>query len=184
MQIPVGRGRTMNNKIKPTIKQLTYSAIFAALIFLATTYLSVPLPVMGYVHLGDGFILLAAALLPTPYAIGAAVIGAGAADLMAGYAIYLPGTIVVKALTALLVSNKTKKIVCARNLTAIVSTALVCAGGYYLYEALIYGSFVSPLVSIPFNLVQGAFGGIVFVSLSLLIDKNRGLSKIFKQNLQ
>lgn len=174
----------MNKKINASIKYLTYSAIFAALIFLATAYLSVPLPVMGYVHLGDGFILLAAALLPTPYAVLAAVIGAGAADIVSGYAIYLPATVIIKALSAVLVSYKTKRIISARNLTATIPVVFLCAGGYYLYEVLIYRSLVSPLVSVPFNLVQSIFGGTVFILLGLLIDKNRGLSKIFKQNLQ
>ena len=174
----------MNTKIKPTLKLLTYSALFAALIFLATSYLSIRLPVMGYVHLGDGLILLAAALLPTPYAIGAAVVGAGIADLMAGYALYLPATVVIKALTVLFVSIKTKNVVSRRNLFAIIPSTILCVGGYYAYEALISKSFVVPLGSLPLNLMQSICGGVVFVVLGLLIDKNRGLSKIFKQNLQ
>ena len=174
----------MNNKVNSTLRLLTRSAIFAALIFLATSYLSIRLPVMGYVHLGDGLILLAAALLPTPYAIGAAVIGAGAADLMAGYALYLPATVLIKALTALCVSNKTKNIVGVRNLLGVVPAALLCAGGYYLFEVIVAKSFVAPLASVPFNLVQSACGAVVFVLLGLLIDKNSGLSKIFKKNSQ
>jgi uncharacterized repeat protein (TIGR04002 family) len=171
-------------KKNKTIKHLTYSAILAALIFLSTAYLAMPLPVLGYVHLGDGFILLAAAILPTPYAVGAAVIGAGAADIVSGYAIYLPATVIIKAITAMLVSSKDKKMISVRNLTALIPAVLVCCGGYYLYESLIYKSFVSPIASVPFNLVQSALGGIIFVLLGVLIDKNHGLRKIFKQNLQ
>ena len=171
-------------KKSKTIKHLTYSAILAALIFLSTAYLAMPLPVLGYVHLGDGFILLAAAILPTPYAVGAAVIGAGAADIVSGYVIYLPATVIIKAITAMLVSSKDKKMISVRNLTALIPAVLVCCGGYYLYESLIYKSFVSPIASVPFNLVQSALGGIIFVLLGVLIDKNHGLRKIFKQNLQ
>ena len=174
----------MSIKENSTLKLLTHSAIFAALIFLATSYLSIPLPVMGYVHLGDGLILLAAALLPTPYAIGAAIIGAGAADLMAGYALYLPATVIIKALTTLCVSRKTKNIIGARNLIGIIPAALLCAGGYYLFEAIIAKSLVTPLASVPFNLVQSVCGAVVFVLLGLLIDKNRGLAKIFKSSIQ
>jgi uncharacterized repeat protein (TIGR04002 family) len=171
-------------KKSKTIKHLTYSAILAALIFLSTAYLAMPLPVLGYVHLGDGFILLAAAILPTPYAVGAAVIGAGAADIVSGYVIYLPATVIIKAITAMLISSKDKKMISVRNLTALIPAVLVCCGGYYLYESLIYKSFVSPIASVPFNLVQSALGGIIFVLLGVLIDKNHGLRKIFKQNLQ
>ena len=174
----------MDTRVKKTLKLLTHSAIFAALIFLATSYLSIPLPVMGYVHLGDGLVLLAAALLPAPYAVGAAVIGAGIADLMAGYALYLPATVIIKALTVICVSSKTKKVICLRNAVAMVPAAVLCAGGYYLFEVIISNNFVSPIASIPFNLVQSVCGATVFLLLGFLIDKNPGLAKIFKKNLQ
>lgn len=174
----------MSTRINSTLKLLIHSAIFAALIFLATSYLSIRLPVMGYVHLGDGLILLAAALLPTPYAIGAAMIGAGVADLMAGYALYLPATVIIKALTVFCVSSKTKNVVCVRNIVGIIPAVILCAGGYYVFEAIVSGSLVSPLVSIPFNIVQSVCGSVIFILIGLLIDKNHGLSKIFKKNLQ
>ena len=171
-----------NTRSNDTVRYLTKASVFAALIFLATAYLSVPLPLMGYVHLGDGFILLAAALLPTPYAVAAAVVGAGLADFMAGFAVYIPATVAIKALTAILVSNKTKKLIGTRNLLALIPAALICACGYYLYEALIYKSFVAPLASVPLNIAQSLCGALVFIVLGLLIDKNRGLAKIFKEN--
>lgn len=174
----------MDNKARNTLRLLTHSAIFAALIFLATSFLSIRLPVMGYVHLGDGLILLAAAVLPMPYAIGAAMIGAGAADLMAGYALYIPATVIIKALTVICVSNKTKNVINIRNLLGIIPAAVLCAGGYYLFESAIAKDFVAPLASVPFNLVQSACGAVVFIILGVLIDKNKGLSKLFKKNLQ
>ena len=170
-----------STKSNTTLKNLTKASVLAALIFLATAYLSIPMPVMGYVHLGDGLILLAAAILPVPYAVGAAIIGASFADLMAGYALYIPATAIIKALTVLLISSKTKKIICTRNLLALIPAALVCAGGYYIYESIIYKSFASPLASVPFNLVQSVCGGVLFAVLGVLIDKNSGMSKIFKK---
>ena len=48
--------------MKITTKQLTFSAVFAALIFVTTAYLfHIPTGFNGgYVHLGDAFIYLAA----------------------------------------------------------------------------------------------------------------------------
>ncbi len=169
------------NRSNDTVRHLTKASVFASLIFLSTAYLSIPLPAMGYVHPGDGLVLLAAAVMPVPYAVGAAVIGAAFADLMAGYAVYLPATVLIKALTVILVSNKTKKIVGIGNLLAIIPAALICVGGYYLYESIIYKSFVVPLVSMPLNLAQSICGGALFVALGLLIDKNSGISKIFRR---
>ena len=171
---------SLNQEHKRTIRALTKSAVFAALIFLSTTYLSFPLPVMGYIHPGDGIILLAAALLPMPYSLGAAVIGAGLADLAAGFPMYIPATIVIKAATVALISYRTKKVVAPRNLTALLPVILVCAGGYYLYEVIITKSLVVPLASVPLNLAQSLCGAVIFVVFGLIIDNSRGISKIFK----
>ena len=73
------------------IRTITVTAVFAALIFLATAYLPrLPFP-GGYVHVGDAFIYLAACMLPTPWACAAGAIGAGLAAI----------TIIVAAAAAL-----------------------------------------------------------------------------------
>ena len=163
-----------------TLRRLIFSALFAAVIFVATLYLKVPLPVMGYVHLGDGIIFLAATLLPMPYAICAAAIGAAFADLMAGYTQYILATFILKALTAACFSAVKGNSVNIRNLIAIIPAIILNTGGYYLFEALIYDSFVSPLANIPFNVVQSVCGAIIFVLLGVMIDKTRALSSIFE----
>ena len=70
---------------KKTSKQLIYvvmAALFAAMITVFTAYvLRIPAG-NGYIHLGDSFIFLAASLLPLPYAIVAAAVGAGLADAL------------------------------------------------------------------------------------------------------
>ena len=75
---------------------LVTAALFAAVITLTTAYLlHIPVPT-GYVHLGDAFVYLAASLLPAPYAVVAAAIGAGLADLLT-YPAWMPATLVIKA---------------------------------------------------------------------------------------
>ena len=44
------------------------AGIFTAMVFVVTAYLHVP-TYNGYVHFGDGFIFLAACMLPMPYSI-------------------------------------------------------------------------------------------------------------------
>ena len=171
-----------NNKhSKITLRRLIFAAVFASIIFVATSYLKVPLPVMGYVHLGDGIIFLAATLLPMPYAIGAAAIGASFADLMAGYSQYILATFILKALTAAFFSSRKGRSVCFRNLIAIIPAVIINVGGYYLFEALLYDSFISPLASIPFNAVQSVCGAVIFVLLGAIIDKTKALSDTFSE---
>ena len=95
------------------------TGLFAAMIYVLTAWLHIPTGA-GYTHAGDGLIYLAASMLPTPYAMAAGAIGAGLADGLSGFVVWLPGTIVIKAITALCFSRKTEKIICVRNLLGII----------------------------------------------------------------
>ena len=99
---------------RKSIKLLTLSGLFAAIIFVLTAYVHIPSH-NGYTHIGDAFIYLAATILPMPYAICASAIGAMFADVLSGYAIWAPATIIIKILVALLFTSKNEKIVCKRS---------------------------------------------------------------------
>ena len=76
-------------KTNKNIFNLVLASLFAALIFVLTKFLSVPTAI-GYIHPGDAAIYLAAAILPTPYAMAAAGLGGALADLVGGYFHYIP----------------------------------------------------------------------------------------------
>lgn len=149
---------------------LCRAALFAAVIFVFTAYLHIPSHT-GYTHVGDGFLYLAACLLPPGYAAAAGAVGAGLADLLSGYAIWMPGTIIIKAVTALFFSYKAKRVVCLRNLAALLPSWAVCIGGYYLYDALITSNWVAPLAGIPGYITQSLFSTTVYVCLGLALDR-------------
>lgn len=155
---------------KKSIKQLCLSATFAAIVFVLTAYIQIPSHA-GYVHVGDSFIYLAACLLPAPYAMSVGVTGALLADCLTGYAIWAPASVVIKAVTALFFSYKTEKIINLRNLLALLPSAAVCIGGYYLYEAFISGNFIAPLAGMIGSLVQSLISSILFVIVGLALDK-------------
>ena len=158
-------------KTSQQLKLLTLSAIFTALVFIATAYLPrIPFP-GGYVHIGDAFIYLAAALLPTPYACAVGAIGAGLADALTGYTLYAPGTIIIKAVMALVFSNRKSRVISARNLTATVPAGIVCVGGYFLYEIILTSSVGAAAATIYFNLIQALASILIFVLLGFLFDK-------------
>ena len=55
------------------MRNMTLAAMFAALIFLGTFIIRIPIPATnGYIHFGDGFIYIAALILPLPFAAAAA----------------------------------------------------------------------------------------------------------------
>jgi len=173
--------KSKRSKSGIALRRLIIAALFASIIFVATAYLKLPIPFAGYVHLGDGIIFISASLLPFPFAIIAAALGASLADLMSGYTQYILATFTLKAITALCFSSRNGKCLSTRNLTAIVPAIIINAGGYYLFEAFLYKSFISPLAGLPFNALQSAVGAIIFVLLGAIFDKTKGLTDIFSE---
>lgn len=152
------------------IKNIVIGSIFGAIIYVTTAFLHIP-SYTGYLHIGDGFIYLVSCLLPTPYAIGASAIGAGLSDGLSGYVIWIIPSIIIKSLTALCFSKNTNKIICKRNLFALIPSLILCVGGYYLADAIITSNFISPLSAIPGNILQVFASSIVFIIIGLSFDR-------------
>ena len=157
------------------IRSLCMAAVFAAIVYIATGFLPrVPVG-NGYVHIGDAVIFVCAAIMPAGYAAPAAAIGASLADLSAGYAIYIPATFVIKALTVLAFSHGKEKMVCRRNLLACLVATVLCVGGYYLWEIVVFSSLVAPLASVIGNLIQSVGSAVLYFAFAFLADRT-GLS--------
>ena len=151
-------------------KLMCMSGILSAFVFVITAYLHIP-TYNGYVHCGDGIIFVAACILPMPYSIMIGALGAMLADLLTGFAIWAPGSMIIKSLLAMLFTCKSNKIITKRNLVMLLPAALISAGGYYLYETLITGNLVVALSGIPASLVQAVASSIVYVALGATMDK-------------
>ena len=78
-------------------KLLVMTALFAALGCAATMAVKVPSPTGGYMNLGDTVVLLAAYFLGPVYGAAAGGVGPALADLLGGYPVYVPATLVIKA---------------------------------------------------------------------------------------
>ena len=160
---------------------LVLSAMFCALIFIVTWF-AIPTPLMGNVNLGDGMILLAAWLLGGPWAVAAAGLGAALCDLAAGYAVYAPATLLIKALMVLVALGvealfaKEKRRSRAVRLLGGVAAECVMIVGYFAFEALALGYGWGALANLPFNAVQGACGVVVAMLVYELLA-HAGFSK-------
>ena len=152
------------------IKLMCLAGVFTAVVFVFTAYLHIPSHT-GYTHVGDGFIYLAACLLPLPYAMFVGAGGALLADCLTGFAIWAPGSVIIKTVAVLFFSRKSVKIITWRNMLALIPAWALCIGGYYLYEALITGNFVSSLAGIPGYITQSLLSSILFVAVGLSMDK-------------
>lgn len=175
-----------NNQKSASFKNYVFAAMLASLVLMGTMFFKVP-SVNGYVHIGDSFIYLASAVLPFPFSVLAAGIGAGLADILLGYVTYFPFTFVVKGLMALCFSSRGEKFLTVRNIIAIVCASAVNVIGYYFVEVIMYpqaGGLVATLVyalqTIPGNLVQSGTASVIFVVTALALDKMNFKSAIDK----
>lgn len=163
------------------VRRLVLTGLFSALIFVFTAYIHVPTGA-GYTHAGDGFIYLAACLLPTPYAVAAGVIGGALADGLTGFPVWIPATIVIKAITALFFTSKKDKIINLRNILGIIPSLAVCIVGYSLYEGIFMaGGFnkaaiIAAFGQTPCYMIQVAASSVLFIAAGLALDKS-GLKK-------
>ena len=155
-----------------TVRNIALVAVMAAVTCALTLVVQVPVPATGgYIHLGDVAANFAA-LAFGPW-LGSVIAGGGMAiaDLIAGYAIYAPGTLVIHGLQAVVVA------LIGRNRKPWVMVAAALAGGavvvagYWFYQAVILGlGALAAAKEVPFNVIQ-ALSGLVGVPVYLLVAR-------------
>lgn len=167
----------MNSQINTPIKKLTFTGLFIALVFVLTFVVRIPSPTGGYINIGDCAVLAAGIILGPLYGAIAAGIGSAVCDVVAGVSIYAPGTLVIKALMALVVGLFYKK--CKSNgklLILLILSELIMIVGYFLYDSLVLyltgadNVFLASLEEIVGNSLQGAIGVIGAIMLRKLFE--------------
>ena len=152
-------------KRNETIRMLVLSAMFAALCCVTTMLVQFP-TVAGYTNIGEGMCLLAGLVLGPWYGFFAAGIGSGLADLLAGYAHYVPGTFIIKGLVALV--------------AALLLRPMLKKGEKIPFWRLaLIGKGLAAAASIPNNLVQAAVGIVLSVVLYTALAKVPEIHKAF-----
>jgi uncharacterized membrane protein len=158
------------------IIRLTFTALFAAIIMLATM-IYIPLGAGGgYLNPGDSMIYAAAWFLG-PLAAAAGAIGSALADVILGYAIYAPATFIIKGLMGLVVGLLIKRN--GQNfiskIIAMSAGALIMAAGYLIYEYFILQMGVAALANILWNMVQAVAGVIIGTLVVSALGKIKGI---------
>lgn len=162
----------MEHKQSTKIRYLSMAGVMATLITLATAYIChIPVGLNGgYIHFGDSLIYLAAALLPKPYAMLAAAVGGGLADLLTA-PMWVVATVMIKMLLVLPFTNKDKKVVCLRNVVATVTAGVISVIGYLIAEYLLFGTWSILLVSLLPGIIQSVGSATFFVMFGVALDK-------------
>lgn len=169
------------------VKKLVTAALLAAMTCIATMIIKIPTPTFGYIHLGDGFVLLCGVILGPGAGALAAGIGSMLSDVFSGYASWAPATLLIKALTACTAGFLYRLFLRTfrTRMTNYISIILggiigeaIMVTGYFLYEAglaafgsgaftkaALTASIVSSAAGVPFNIVQGIVGIVISVLL-------------------
>ncbi len=163
-------------------RKLIVAAFFAAVTCIGTL-LRLPIPLdMGYINLGDCFVLLSSWFLGPLYGAAAAGVGSALADIFAGFANYAPITLIIKATMAIVAyfivgkANHLSPVPIKRILSGIAAEVIM-VGGYFFAEYFILGYGIGAAASIPFNAIQGTAGIIGGMLLFMALNK----VKLFKE---
>ena len=144
------------------MKKLTAAALMAAVVFVVTYVIRIPMPVAsgGYANVGDAAVYLAAALLGGPAGMAAAAIGSGLADILAGAGLYIPATVAIKGLMGFVCGKLMEREGFARFLLAAIMGGAIMVCGYAAYEAGIVfrENPALALINVPMNLIQWGCG--------------------------
>ena len=147
----------------------------AALTYVATNIIRVPIPATdGYINLGDCVVLLGAFLLGPVYGAAAGGIGSALADILSGYAVFAPGTFVIKALIAVIAAAILKALGSKAKAAPIVASIAGEAWmllGYFLYESIFLGYGLAAAGSIGGNAIQAVVGVILASALYAVLSK-------------
>lgn len=143
-----------------------------ALIFVMTTLIKIPIP-NGYVHLGDGAVLLSAYILGPWAGLVAAAVGSAGADYFGGFGAYVLPTFIAKGMMAFIFGYFIQRFPKTNKLFFLFPAVIVMVLIYYISEIFMYGSITGPLLNIPFNCLQGLIGITVMIMLYKPLERFR-----------
>ena len=140
------------------VKSLAITAICLVLVYVFTSVVNIRLPFGpngGLVHLGNVPLFVAAILFGKRTGMIAGGIGMGLFDLLSGWTLWAPFTLVIVGCMGFVVGAITEK---RKNMgfivLALIAACAIKIVGYYFAEVVIYGNWVVPFTSIPGNLIQ------------------------------
>ncbi len=150
-------------------RKLAFMGVFAALVAVGTMFLRIPGPT-GYYHLGDGMIYTAA-ILGGPLVGGlVGAVGSAAADMLGGYAVWAPWTLIIKGATGYVV-GRLRGATLKQNLLAMLAGAVITIAGYAAATAIMYTP-AAVVVEIYGNIGQTASGVVVALAAVSLLKRS------------
>ncbi len=157
-------------------KTLIITSMLAALIFVITFLIAIPVPMTSaYVNIGDSVIYCAGMLVGAPWAAVAAGLGSVLADWAVGVPIYMPATLIIKALMGFVCAKIMKNGELPKFILACVTGGAIMVVGYGAYEAIFMGGWGYVTATAIANLIQWAGGVAGAMALYYPVKRIRNL---------
>ena len=164
---------------KFSTKDLVETALLTALVFVATAFINIKLPILssgGLVHLGNVMLFASAILFGKKKGAIAGAVGMALFDLSSGWALWAPFTFVIRGVMGYLVGaiayskdrNGDNFLI---NILAVVLSGIWMIIGYYITEVILYGNLVAPIASIPGNITQLVVGLVLGLPLAKILKR-------------
>lgn len=150
---------------------ITVTAVFVALTYIFTACVNVRLPIAangGLIHLGNIPLFVGAIIFGKKTGMIAGGVGMGLFDLLSGWTLWAPFTLVIVGLMGFTVGRITEKSSHQKfvwYMIAIAAACLIKVGGYYIAEGIIYGNWIAPAASIPGNLLQIGLAAVITLAI-------------------
>ena len=166
-------------KSKFTTKDMVETALLTALVFVATSFINIRLPIAasgGLVHLGTAMLVIASVVFGKEKGAIAGAVGMAIFDLSSGWALWAPFTFVIRGvmgyiLGAISYSNNKNGDNNIINIFALIISGIWMIGGYYITEVILYGNWLSPMASIPGDITQIIMALIIWIPMAKILKK-------------
>ncbi|SUQ49927.1 Thiamine precursor transporter HmpT [Clostridium neonatale] len=164
---------------KFSTKDLVETALLTTLVFVATAFINIRLPILssgGLVHLGNVILFAAAILFGKKKGAIAGAVGMAIFDLSSGWALWAPFTFIVRGIMGYIVgaiaySNNKNGDSFLFNVLALIASGIWMIIGYYITEVILYGNLLAPVASIPGNITQLVVGLVLGLPLAKILKR-------------
>jgi len=162
----------MRNPSSEKVMNLVLMGLMTCLVIVTTMFIKIPIPMtQGYVHLGDSMIFLAVLILGKKNGSIAAGVGSAMGDILGGYAVWAPWTLVIKFIMAWILGIFAERFGKKGEIVGMVIAGAEMTAGYYVASSILYGSWIVTLADIPWNIGQFAVGMVLALMLSAALNK-------------
>ena len=157
-------------------QKLALTSLMTALILAATIAIRIPIPLtQGYIHLGDAMVYFGVIVLGRRNGSIAAGLGSSLADVLGGFAVWAPWSLVIKSGMAfiagsiMLRSEADHRFDIPGKIIGMAAGGLFMTAGYFAAETVMYGNPAVALIGIPWNVAQFAAGTAISLMLSATV---------------